>query len=619
MSITAHAELIQRLEPEALRNPESYQRRVIGLAMAGNFYVLLCFLVLIGLAAAAALSVVFLKLLGLKLLLLFGGALWLMLRALWVSVPEPRGLRIRQREAPMLFDMIEDLRARLGAPAFHHVLLSNEFNASVIQVPRFGLFGGTRNYLTIGLPLLKGTTEAQTRAVLAHEFGHLARNHAKVGNWVYRQRLRWSRLGYAFEAQGQSGGLLFTPFLKRFLPYFNAYSFPLARANEFEADATSAALTDPESAAEALTAVHAVGHFLDAHYWPEIYQRADIMPNPDAAPLQNMPEGLRQINNDQWQQWIHAALAEASSLADTHPGLRDRLEALNQPPRLNLPNDQNRADRLLGDFNLTMTHEYDQDWLREITPAWQNRFADAEQHRSRLEALDLQAGAGQLDPEIALEHAILTETIGNNNAAAFEMLEALVSVQPSHALAQYHLGIRLLATDAPRAEALLSNAMELDDELTISVAERLSDFHRRNGDGNSALKWQRTLEARCELEDKAARERQLIQSSDKFDRHGLEPALIAEIRAQLTECKPVYKAYLVRKRLRVLSHKPQYVLALRVTPFYRLHNTEKADKAVRTVLEKVLALPQGTLVFCADGDNSAFASRFRWMRGSRIY
>lgn len=619
MSVTAYAEMIQRLEPQAVRNPLAYRRRVIALALAGNAYVLLCFLILAGLAAAAALSIMFMQLLGLKLLLIFGAALWVALRALWITVPEPRGLRIRAQEAPELFAMIEDIRRKLDVPGFHHVLLNNDFNASVVQVPRFGLFGGTRNFLTIGLPLLKGTTAAQARAVLAHEFGHLSRNHAKIGNWIYRQRLRWARLAYAFEAGGQSGGLLFTPFLKRFLPYFNAYSFPLARANEYEADATSAQLTDPATAASALTAVYALGQFLEERYWPDIYARAAHQPEPDAAPLQEMPEAISSVSEDRWQHWIDSAMAQASGLDDTHPGLADRLAALQQPPKLCLPAEGDRADRLLGEFNATISREYDQDWLSEISPGWHSRFNQAQEDRARLLDLDRQAAEAPLDAELAIERALLTESLGTRENDALIQLRELMQRRPDFAMAHFHYGARLLSRGDADGESALREAMRLDEELTLPVAERLMAFHRRRGDGKTALHWERALESRSELEQRAAHERQHIRTSDKFDRHGLDGSLIAAIRGQLSACPDVRKAYLVRKRLKTMSHKPQFALALRVTPFYRLHREERARRAVADVLEKASALPPGTLVFCADGENSAFASRFRWMRGSRIY
>ena len=46
------------------------------------------------------------------------------------------------------------------------------------------MFGWYRNYLLIGLPLAKALTVEQFKAVLAHEFGHLAKGHGAMSNWI---------------------------------------------------------------------------------------------------------------------------------------------------------------------------------------------------------------------------------------------------------------------------------------------------------------------------------------------------------------------------------------------------------------------------------------------------
>ena len=45
------------------------------------------------------------------------------------------------------------------------------------------------------------------------------------------------------EVSESKGRFLFMSFLNWFVPYFSAFSFPLARANEYEADAISVRLT----------------------------------------------------------------------------------------------------------------------------------------------------------------------------------------------------------------------------------------------------------------------------------------------------------------------------------------------------------------------------------------
>ena len=132
---------------------------------------------------------------GLVLLLLAAGSLlWVSLRALWVRIAPPEGEEITALDAPELFQALERIRRKVKGPAIHHVLLSDEFNASIQQIPRYGLFGGGTNHLVIGLPLLMALDRGRFLSVLAHEYGHLRGDHGRFGAWIYRTRWSWMQL-----------------------------------------------------------------------------------------------------------------------------------------------------------------------------------------------------------------------------------------------------------------------------------------------------------------------------------------------------------------------------------------------------------------------------------------
>lgn len=186
--------LIARLEIQAARDPAAYQRRVTLLALLGNVYLGALLLVIVAILIALAAYVMVLKAIGVKLFLVVSAFLVTVFRALWIRVSAPVGREVHRHEAPDLFAMIEALGRELQAPHFHHAVIDDEMNAAVAQVSRLGVFGWYRNHLVIGLPLMKSLTIEQFKAALAHEFGHLARGHGRVGNWIYCQRLRWLRL-----------------------------------------------------------------------------------------------------------------------------------------------------------------------------------------------------------------------------------------------------------------------------------------------------------------------------------------------------------------------------------------------------------------------------------------
>ena len=122
-------------------------------------------LLLLALSVAIALHAVF----AVKLVMLIGALLLVVLRALWVRLQPPDGEPLARGDAPELFALLDRLRARLNTPPLHQVLVTADFNAGITQVPRLGVFGWHRNYLILGLPLMRCVSAPQLEAVAAYE------------------------------------------------------------------------------------------------------------------------------------------------------------------------------------------------------------------------------------------------------------------------------------------------------------------------------------------------------------------------------------------------------------------------------------------------------------------
>lgn len=611
--------LVDSLESEARRNPGAYRSRVLMLALLGNAYLgaivaLLGFLFVLALA-----SILWLKALGVKLALVVGAFLWLIGKALWLRIEPPQGTGVTAREAPELFAMIEALRRDLRAPRFHHVLVTDEFNAGVAQAPRLGIFGWPRNYLLIGLPLLKALTAEQFKAVLAHEFGHLARGHGRVSNWIYRQRLRWGRLMELLDAAESKGGVLFKPFLRWYAPYFNAYSFPLARANEYEADATAARLTSPAAAAAALTGTNVVASYLSERYWPQVHRLADEQPQPGFMPYVGMAARMTQeVDEASSQGWLHQALARGTTVDDTHPALKDRLAAIGQAPRLALPPAGSAADRLLGGALPAITEAFDQRWRNNILPAWEQRYQKVQTDRSTLAELDARHASGtELGLQEAYDRAVLTESVGADPESALAQFRALHARAPGDATACFALGARLLARDEADGVPLLEQTMQRDEFAIVKCSELLRDYHWRGGRKAEADAWHQRWLARAAEERGAEKERSQVTLKDKFERHGLAAQELARLLAHLREVPGLRKAYLVRKRVAHLTHRPLYVLGYRASALFQPGVKKRAAAVMRGIQERV-QFPGETLIVNVEGGNYRFGRKFAWMRGSRV-
>src|SRR5205823_3876738 len=189
--------LVQRMERFAVRAPGAYRSWVLALAVFGYTLVLALVIVLLLLLALLAFGLRDAAWLSVKLGLVVGALGLVVLRWLWVRLEPPTGEPLTRQEAPTFFARLDRLVARLHTPRVHQVLVTEDFNAAVMQLPRLGIFGWYRSYLLIGLPLMQCLSGPQFEAVLAHELGHLSRGHARLGNWIYRLRRVWMRLDSA--------------------------------------------------------------------------------------------------------------------------------------------------------------------------------------------------------------------------------------------------------------------------------------------------------------------------------------------------------------------------------------------------------------------------------------
>jgi Zn-dependent protease with chaperone function len=324
--------LVGRMEALERANPRGYRRRVLAWAALGYGYLLLVVVALLAICVALVMALTALKYVALKLLIFVVPLLFVTVRSLWVKFEPPGGERVTRRDAPELFALLDGLQQRLKTPPVHEVLITEELNAAVTQVPRLGFLGWHRNYLLLCLPLMKGLTVEQFTAVLAHELGHLSRGHARVSNWIYRLRRIWSRLDAELTQSGRSGAGLILKFFHWYSPRFSATSFPLARSNEFEADAAAVRLTSAKAAAEALTGVDVLARYLDQKYWPTIHDKAKEVAQPAFSPYSGfVGNAVMEVPAAERTRWQDEALARTTSYADTHPSLTDRLAAIGAP------------------------------------------------------------------------------------------------------------------------------------------------------------------------------------------------------------------------------------------------------------------------------------------------
>jgi Zn-dependent protease with chaperone function len=385
--------LIRALEAQSENAPAAFRSRVFAISIAAYvalFAILMLSIVIIyyGFSWAqqrhSVRSTIYVGLFALTMLPVF----WVVGKFFLMRLPPPTGRELTRAEAPKLFEVIGKMRKKLNGPPIHHVLIDREYNAAIMQLPRFGLFGGHTNYLMMGLPYLLGVSPKEMLATVAHEYGHLCGNHGKMGAWVYRQRIT---LGALYE-QVQNGAenswvhAGISAALRRFMPYYNAYTFVLSRQQEYEADRTASEIAGTTHNANGLIRDALLGRWIHRDFWPGVYRQADQHAKPGFMPFNSMRLAFA-ASYDEWatRERMAAAWKTESDLLDTHPCLRERVEAIGEKLQLPVKVETPAADVLLGATTKKLIDEFDGDWWNSQKKNWESRHQHVQRSKTALE------------------------------------------------------------------------------------------------------------------------------------------------------------------------------------------------------------------------------------------
>jgi hypothetical protein len=118
-----------------------------------------------------------------------------------------------------------------------------------------------------------------------------------------------------------------------------------------------------------------LGKWIREEFWPKLYKQADTMAHPAFMPFASMRAAFK-AGYEQWATpaSLEALWRETSDLHDTHPSLRDRVEATGHLPQLPGCTELTAADVLLGAVAARLIQEFDQTWWSEGKQAWESRY-----------------------------------------------------------------------------------------------------------------------------------------------------------------------------------------------------------------------------------------------------
>jgi len=248
-------------------------------------------------------------------------------RSFWLRSAPSYHVPLHKTDAPALFRLLEDLSKRLGVDMPNEVRLEMHANAWVrLEGYRQGR---GRTVLGVGYDLLAGMSEAQVRAVLAHEMAHARLVERGLSRWLNKGIGRLIALTSQLSDhvascrqanyRSQVGELLaswFDTLTRRAARLVATYS----RQNEFEADRGAAEICGGAVMRSSLMRVDAIDDVVGRLPWNERLARVELAESFSqwlAEEIDRLIDG----NNGQ-------IAAHAHDPYSTHPTLHDRLLAL---------------------------------------------------------------------------------------------------------------------------------------------------------------------------------------------------------------------------------------------------------------------------------------------------
>ncbi len=526
--------LVRLSEHASAENSRAYRRSVAAFAALGYAWVLGC--LVLGAALVAWVVPQLLQgrwRLGLVLLLLTALALfWTSLRALWVRLDAPGGAEITAVEAPALFDALERIRRKIKGPHIHHVYLNDEFNACIQSAAALrpaGRRGQPPHHRSAaahgaGPAALPGGAGARIRPPARRpwplcrlDLPHPPGLDAPAPGLAGRHRSR-GRGHAGVHATGTSRALRPRP-----LPW-------RGRTNT-RPTASPGSLLGREVAAAALTEIEVRGAWLQTEFWARHWSKAADRPLP-VGPYGSMRRRLARMPDAAFaNDALRQALRRISSVDDTHPGLRDRIEALDTPPIL--PDwSRGGALDLLGSDAKEWLARFDKQWCRDHASEWKLHHAWLTRVRERVQVLS--AGLAQNNANELVELARLKRHL-DPRAVVRPLYELALERSAEHPGALRGLVQCLPEDDREARLQCLQRLWDADDAerwwtARAALAELETPRPGMEHDAAAFKQWRKRLERAQEAEDRAWEELSGSPFFSRVTRHDLSAFEQAELR-----------------------------------------------------------------------------------------
>jgi len=521
-------------------------------------------------------------------------AFWLVIR-LAKSFLTPRGrdygLRVKRKDAPLLFNLLSKIQRRGKGPAFARVFIDEQMNASVSRHTGFlGSFGLGPVTLTLGLSLMQALTVRQLAGVIGHEYGHIAAKDNALSQWIYRIRNSWLGMGERLKLEPIWYILQLNKFYQWFISMFRAYSFTLSRQCEYEADSFSASIVNSDNIAQALIAIEIRASHIDARFWERIWKKAEDNPNPIGSPYKKISIIFKNLNQQGDNSYIINRLKEQErSLDSTHPVLKDRVAALGKEIKQPAPLKESSANKLLGShFEQALIGVFDSLWERENLREWKGKYRE---HQRGLEILGKFSNRdlSTLKREDLLDILSAAYSINEDNKV-MDICWEFLKRNPEDSWAEVNLlGYQLTIKNDESALVKLDELVNIYPRHLAKACKFAIKYLEKKQRYEEVEIYKFRLKDWGYKNSSAQEERKHIYSTDVFSYHGIMLESVKGIRKILKEHKKIKTAWLVRKEVDYFKEDISFIMIFEQALF-NFSDRQRIAQEVKDSLDKA-ALP----------------------------
>lgn len=399
------------------------------------------------------------------------GSVIIILKSLYIKLEAPNEVTLNREEHPQLFKVIDSAIEMTKAPKLDEIYILDDANVRVTCLLNgFGANG--KNVLGIGIQVLKLLNEEEFKAVIIHELAHIYNDDTKVSSKISRRLTRWNEIVYRVdEGDNIIKMILLLPFAKFYIEKLERYLDAMSQTKELLADKEVAKYMSVEIYAKATMKLEIMEEFL-----ANPYSKLEIRSN-DEAPKNYFTilfEDFESELPERKEQWMNQIKKRISSIYDTHPSFKERMEALGIEDFNYDINFNDQSDDYKKEID-TLIEIKNKQWYKYWSDQWEEI---TKEYKEQLEIIKTYKDTD--DIEKIMEYGEALEDLGEYEKA-LEFYKDVASKDKECAIAMYKVGQIMLMNNDEEGIEFIEKSIELDGSFFISAMGIITEYFLDNG------------------------------------------------------------------------------------------------------------------------------------------